>query len=185
MKLRTTLTVALTLTALTSAMPVFAETVAPKAVTAQTATAEAATTVQKTVKSAAQTSAQTTAKTAARQAVKPVQHHAATAKQAPHPRAHVGDVLKTADYTAIKDPSVYKLKTQAGWTYYRGNDQRIYRTDVKSGKVLAVLTPVKAPAKGESHKVAAKTTTHAKAAPQKAKLPVAPTKAATAPVVAD
>jgi hypothetical protein len=55
----------------------------------------------------------------------------------------VGDVLRIGDYVVVRDPSRYDLQPRQGWDYYR-DDDRIYRVDSGTRKVLAVLNLIDA-----------------------------------------
>lgn len=55
----------------------------------------------------------------------------------------VGDILRVGDYAVIRDPRRYDLETRRGWDYYRDND-RVYRVDSSTRKVLAVLNLIDA-----------------------------------------
>lgn len=173
MKLTAYLTIASTLTALAGGAPAFAETLAPLNNAVKTAPA-AVGSAQKAVQSTAKKAVHSTAPVVKHTSAAKSQPAKQPAKQAEPARAHVGDTLKIGDYTPVKNPAAYKLKEKAGWGYYSDHQQRIYRIDAKSGKVLAVLTPIKAtPAKATTAKATpakatpAKTTA-AKAAPAKA-----------------
>jgi len=55
----------------------------------------------------------------------------------------VGDILRVGDYTIIRDPGRYDLEPRRGWNYYR-DDDRIYRVDSGTRKVLSVLNLIDA-----------------------------------------
>ncbi len=55
----------------------------------------------------------------------------------------IGDVLRIGDYLFIRDPSRYRLEQRRGWNYYR-DDDRIYRVDSDTRKVLAVINLIRA-----------------------------------------
>lgn len=55
----------------------------------------------------------------------------------------VGDVLRVGDYIVISDPRRYDLDPRSGWQYYR-DDNRIYRVDSDTRRVLAVLNLIDA-----------------------------------------
>ncbi|QRZ12681.1 hypothetical protein JWJ88_03535 [Paracoccus methylovorus] len=55
----------------------------------------------------------------------------------------VGDILRTKDYIVVRDPRRYDLEARHGWNYYR-DDDRIYRVDSETRKVLAVLNLIDA-----------------------------------------
>lgn len=55
----------------------------------------------------------------------------------------VGDILRVGDYTIIRDLDRYGLQRRDDWRYYRDND-RIYRVDSDTRKVLAVLNLIDA-----------------------------------------
>lgn len=55
----------------------------------------------------------------------------------------VGDILRIGDYVLIRDPRRYNLAPQQDWRYYR-DDNRIYRIDSNTRKVLAVLNLIDA-----------------------------------------
>lgn len=55
----------------------------------------------------------------------------------------VGDVLRVGDYIVVRDPSRYDLERRRGWDYYR-DDNRIYRVDSGTRKVLAVMNLIDA-----------------------------------------
>lgn len=55
----------------------------------------------------------------------------------------VGDRLRVADYVIIRDPRRYDLGYRSGWDYYR-DDNRIYRVDSDTRRILAVLNLVDA-----------------------------------------
>ncbi|SDD95586.1 hypothetical protein SAMN05421538_103110 [Paracoccus isoporae] len=57
---------------------------------------------------------------------------------------NVGDILRVGDYVIIRDPARYDLERRDGWRYYRGADDRVYRVDRDSNKVLAVLNLIDA-----------------------------------------
>ncbi|MCZ0960695.1 hypothetical protein [Paracoccus benzoatiresistens] len=64
-------------------------------------------------------------------------------KQPVHYGNRVGDVLRVGDYVVIREPRRYDLETRRGWDYYRDND-RVYRVDSSTRKVLAVLNLIDA-----------------------------------------
>lgn len=55
----------------------------------------------------------------------------------------VGDTLRVGDYIVIRDPHRYDLEQRRGWDYYR-DDDRIYRVDSGTRKVLAVMNLIDA-----------------------------------------
>ncbi|TKW68438.1 MAG: hypothetical protein DI616_00060 [Paracoccus denitrificans] len=55
----------------------------------------------------------------------------------------VGEVLRIGDYTIIRDLDRYGLQDRDDWRYYR-DDDRIYRVDSNTQKVLAVLNLIDA-----------------------------------------
>ncbi|MFG6083773.1 hypothetical protein [Paracoccus sp. PAR01] len=55
----------------------------------------------------------------------------------------VGDTLRIGDYIVVRDPSRYDLERRRGWEYYR-DDDRIYRVDSGTRKVLAVMNVIDA-----------------------------------------
>lgn len=55
----------------------------------------------------------------------------------------VGDILRIGEYIVIRDPRRYNLSPRADWRYYR-DDNRIYRIDSNTRKVLAVLNLIDA-----------------------------------------
>ena len=55
----------------------------------------------------------------------------------------VGDVLRIGDYRVIRDVDRYDLDRRDGWDYYR-DDDRVYRVDRDTRKVLAVLNLIDA-----------------------------------------
>lgn len=55
----------------------------------------------------------------------------------------VGDTLRIGDYVLIRDFDRYDLKRRNGWSYYR-DDDRIYRIDSGTRKILAVLNLIDA-----------------------------------------
>ncbi|SFA48889.1 hypothetical protein SAMN04487972_10675 [Paracoccus halophilus] len=58
-------------------------------------------------------------------------------------RPHRGEVLRIGDYRPVDDLARYNLERRRGWNYYRDND-RIYRVDSDTRKVLAVLELIQA-----------------------------------------
>ncbi|MTH79214.1 hypothetical protein [Paracoccus aestuariivivens] len=64
-------------------------------------------------------------------------------KHASHYGNRVGDVLRVGDYVIIRDPRRYDLQDRRGWDYYR-DDNRIYRVDSGTQKVLAVMNLIQA-----------------------------------------
>lgn len=64
-------------------------------------------------------------------------------KHPPHYGNRVGEVLRIGDYVLIRDPGRHDLEQRAGWRYYQGDD-RIYRVDGTTHKVLAVLNLIDA-----------------------------------------
>lgn len=55
----------------------------------------------------------------------------------------VGDTLRIGDYRIIRDFDRYDLERRQGWDYYRDED-RIYRVDSGTRKILAVLNLIDA-----------------------------------------
>lgn len=55
----------------------------------------------------------------------------------------IGDILRIANYARIVDYDRYGLERRDNWNYYR-NDNRIYRVDSGTRKVLAVLNLIDA-----------------------------------------
>lgn len=55
----------------------------------------------------------------------------------------VGDTLRSGNYVLIRDLDRYGLEQRGGWNYYRDND-RIYRIDSGTRKILAVLNLIDA-----------------------------------------
>lgn len=55
----------------------------------------------------------------------------------------VGDTLRIGDYVLIRDFDRYDLERRNGWSYYR-DDDRIYRIDSGTRKILAVLNLIDA-----------------------------------------
>ncbi|MCF3974714.1 hypothetical protein [Paracoccus salsus] len=55
----------------------------------------------------------------------------------------VGDILRIGDYAIIRDPRRYDLRNRDGWNYYRDED-RIYRVDSSTQRILAVLNLIDA-----------------------------------------
>lgn len=55
----------------------------------------------------------------------------------------VGDVLRIGNYTLVRDPYRYDLQSRSGWNYYR-DDDRIYRVDRDTQKILAVMNLINA-----------------------------------------
>lgn len=55
----------------------------------------------------------------------------------------VGDELRVRDYVVIRDFDRYDLERRAGWDYYR-DDDRVYRVDSDTRKVLAVINLIDA-----------------------------------------
>lgn len=55
---------------------------------------------------------------------------------------HRGDVLR-GDYYRIRDYDRYDLERRSGWDYYR-DDDRIYRVDSGTRKILAVINLIDA-----------------------------------------
>jgi len=55
----------------------------------------------------------------------------------------VGDTLRIGDYVLISDFDRYDLERRRGWSYYR-DDDRIYRVDSGTRKILAVLNLIDA-----------------------------------------
>ena len=53
-------------------------------------------------------------------------------------RPRRGEVLRLGDYVLIRDPGRFNLRRDSRWDYYR-DDNRIYRVDSGTRKVLAVL----------------------------------------------
>ena len=64
-------------------------------------------------------------------------------KYAPHYGTRIGDVLRGGDYVVIRDPRRYDLEQRRGWDYYR-DDDRIYRVDSGTRKILSVLNLIDA-----------------------------------------
>lgn len=56
---------------------------------------------------------------------------------------NVGEVLRVGDYTIIRDLDRYGLQDRDDWRYYR-DDDRIYRVDSNTQKVLSVLNLINA-----------------------------------------
>lgn len=50
----------------------------------------------------------------------------------------IGDILRIDDYRIIRDPGRLKLETRDDWRYYR-DDQRAYRVDRETRKILSVI----------------------------------------------
>ncbi|UFM67384.1 hypothetical protein LOS78_20025 (plasmid) [Paracoccus sp. MA] len=55
----------------------------------------------------------------------------------------VGDTLRIGNYTLIRNLDRYGLEQRRGWNYYR-DDDRIYRVDSGTRKILAVLNLIEA-----------------------------------------
>ncbi|MFC3568106.1 hypothetical protein [Paracoccus sp. TOH] len=55
----------------------------------------------------------------------------------------VGEYLRAGDYRFIGDPRRYALEQRRGWDYYR-DDDRIYRVDSSTRRILAVLELINA-----------------------------------------
>lgn len=55
----------------------------------------------------------------------------------------IGDVLLVRDYRQVRDPWRYDLRERRGWDYYR-DDDRIYRVDSGTRKILAVINLINA-----------------------------------------
>lgn len=64
-------------------------------------------------------------------------------KHAPYYGTRVGDVLPGGSYVVIRDPRRYDLEQRRGWDYYR-DDDRIYRVDSSTRKILSVLNVIEA-----------------------------------------
>ncbi|MDS9466338.1 hypothetical protein RGQ15_01960 [Paracoccus sp. MBLB3053] len=64
-------------------------------------------------------------------------------KNTVHYGNRVGDILRVGDYYVIRDPRRYDLESRDGWRYYR-DDNRVYRVDSGTKKVLAVLNLIDA-----------------------------------------
>lgn len=60
-----------------------------------------------------------------------------------HYGKRIGDTLRIGDYTRIRDLDRYDLRARRGWDYYRDED-RIYRVDGTTRKILAVLDLIEA-----------------------------------------
>lgn len=50
----------------------------------------------------------------------------------------IGEILRVGDYAIIRDPQRYDLDRRQGWQYYR-DENRIYRVDRDTRKILAIL----------------------------------------------
>jgi len=55
----------------------------------------------------------------------------------------VGEIFRPGDYVLVRDLRRYDLQPHPGWNYYR-DDNRIYRVDSGTKKVLAVLNLIDA-----------------------------------------
>lgn len=55
----------------------------------------------------------------------------------------VGETLRVGDYILVRDPRRHDLETRPGWRYYRDED-RIYRVDSDTRRILAVLNLIDA-----------------------------------------
>ena len=64
-------------------------------------------------------------------------------KQAVRYGNRVGEILRVGDYVLIRDPYRYALDPGPDWSYYQ-DDDRIYRVDSTTRKVLAVLNLIDA-----------------------------------------
>ncbi|WP_136653203.1 hypothetical protein [Paracoccus aeridis] len=60
-----------------------------------------------------------------------------------HHGTRVGDVLRVGDYAVIRDFDRYDLERRRGWDYYR-DDDRVYRVDSDTRKILAVINLIDA-----------------------------------------
>lgn len=65
------------------------------------------------------------------------------ARKKAHHLHRVGDTLRGGDYILVRDPGRYALDARPDWRYYRDND-RIYRVDSDTRKILAVLNLIDA-----------------------------------------
>ena len=63
--------------------------------------------------------------------------------QARHRGYGRGDVIRRGDVIVIRDPGRYDLEQRRGWDYYR-DDNRIYRVDRSTQRILAVLNLIEA-----------------------------------------
>lgn len=57
---------------------------------------------------------------------------------------NIGDILHVGDYVIIRDPARYDLQLREDWRYFRGTDDRVYRVERDTNKVLAVLNLIDA-----------------------------------------
>ncbi|MDN3713459.1 hypothetical protein QWZ10_20035 [Paracoccus cavernae] len=55
----------------------------------------------------------------------------------------IGDTLRIGDYRLIRDRDRYDLDYRRGWDYYR-DDERVYRIDRDTRKILAVINLIDA-----------------------------------------
>jgi signal peptidase I len=63
--------------------------------------------------------------------------------QARHHGYGRGDVIRRGDVIVIRDPGRYDLEQRRNWDYYR-DDNRIYRVDRNTQRILAVLNLIEA-----------------------------------------
>lgn len=55
----------------------------------------------------------------------------------------IGDILRVGDFIRVVDYDRYDIQRRSGWDYYR-DDNRLYRVDSGTRKVLAVLNLIEA-----------------------------------------
>lgn len=54
-----------------------------------------------------------------------------------------GDIIRRGDVIVLRDPGRYELEQRRGWDYYR-DDNRIYRVDRNTQRILAVMNLIQA-----------------------------------------